>query len=56
MTLKRLLFFLFVAFAVMFVVKSPNEAAHLVRQTGQSALVWFATAAYSFSQFLNSLM
>lgn len=56
MTLKRLLFFLFIAFAIFFVVKSPNEAARIVRETGESAGEWFSTAADSFSKFIKSLV
>lgn len=44
------------AFAVFFVVQSPNEAARLVRETGQSAGDWFETAADSLSQFLKTLI
>jgi large-conductance mechanosensitive channel len=50
------MFFLFVAFAIFFVVKSPNEAARIVRETGESAGEWLSTAADSFSKFIKSLV
>jgi large-conductance mechanosensitive channel len=56
MNLKRLMFFLLIAFAIFFVIKSPNEAAKLVKESGQSAGEWLSTAADSFSTFLKSLI
>jgi hypothetical protein len=50
------MFLLLIAFAVFFIVESPTEAAKLVRQTGETAGEWVATAADSFSQFLKTLI
>lgn len=55
MSLKRLLFFLCIAFAVFFVISSPTEAGRLVKSTGQSAGDWFAHAAHALSKFLRTL-
>jgi hypothetical protein len=55
MSLKRLLWFGAVAFAVFFVISSPVEAGRLVKSTGESAGDWFAHAAHSLSKFLQSL-
>ncbi len=51
-----MLLYLFIAFAVFFLVQSPNEAAQLVKVTGEAAGEWFGTAAQSLSQFVKSLM
>lgn len=56
MSLKRVLWFLLVAFAIFFVVSSPGEAAKLVKATGESAGEWFSTAADSLSRFLKQLI
>ena len=55
MSLKRLLFFAAIAFAIFFVISSPTEAGRLVKSTGESAGDWFAHAAHSLSKFLKSL-
>jgi hypothetical protein len=55
MSLKRAVFLLLLAFAVFFVVHSPEDAARLVKQTGESAGAWFSTAAHSLSKFIKSL-
>ena len=56
MNLKRLLFLSAIAFAIFFIVNSPNEAAKLVKETGRNAGDWFETAADSLSQFLKTLI
>ena len=56
MSLKRLVVFLCIAFAVFFVIQAPAEAAKLVRVTGEHAGDWFATAADSLSKFVSSLI
>lgn len=50
------MFFLLMGFGIFFVINSPNEAAKLVRETGQNAGDWLGTAAESFSKFLKSLI
>ncbi|MDQ4145785.1 MAG: hypothetical protein M3198_18970 [Actinomycetota bacterium] len=55
MNLKRLLWFLLLAFLVFFLVQAPGEAARLVKITGEYAGEWFSTAAESFTKFLKSL-
>jgi hypothetical protein len=55
MTLKKVALYLLLAFCVVFVVNQPNDAAHLVKVTGQNAKVWFTTASDAFTKFLGSL-
>ena len=55
MSLKRLLWFACIAFAVFFVISSPTEAGRLVKSTGESAGDWFSHAAHSLSKFLQTL-
>jgi hypothetical protein len=47
--------FLLIGFLVFFLIQAPNEAARLVKSTGESAGDWFATAAEAFTRFLKSL-
>ncbi len=56
MTWKKALTYLLIAFGVVFLIQSPNEAAKLVRVTGETAGDWFGTAAGSLSQFVKSLI
>ena len=56
MSLKRLLTFGAIAFAVFFVVQSPAEAARLVKVTGESAGEWFGEFADSFAKFVKTLV
>ncbi len=56
MTWKKALTYLLIAFGVVFLIQSPNEAAKLVRVTGETAGDWFGTAAGSLSQFVRSLI
>ena len=54
--LKKMIFWLFVAFLVVFVIQSPGEAARLVKATGENAGEWFSTASSAFAKFLSSLI
>ena len=54
--LKKAVFWLFVAFLVVFVVQSPSEAAKLVKATGENAGEWFSTASAAFAKFLRTLI
>jgi hypothetical protein len=56
MSLKRVLFFLAIAFGLFFLVQSPVEAAKLVRIFGENAGELFAAAAESFVRFMKSLI
>ena len=42
MSLRKAAFYLVIAFLVMFVVKQPDEAADLLKATGENAGEWFA--------------
>ncbi len=55
MSVKRLLLFLLLAFFVFFMIQAPNEAARLVKSTGESAGEWFSNAGEAFTEFLKSL-
>jgi hypothetical protein len=55
MSLKRFLWFAFLAFAVFFVISAPTDAARLVKSTGESAGEWLSTAAAALSKFLKTL-
>lgn len=56
MSLKRVMWFLLIGFGVFFLIESPNEAARLVKMTGESAGEWLSTAADSLSRFVKSLV
>jgi hypothetical protein len=56
MSLKKVLTYLLLAFLVVFLINSPNEAAKLVKVTGEKAGEWFATASSAFAEFLRSLI
>lgn len=56
MSLKKILTFGALAFAVFFLVQSPAEAAKLVKVTGEHAGDWFGQAAESLSKFLRTLV
>lgn len=56
MSLKRVMWFLLIAFGVFFLIESPGEAARLVKMTGESAGEWLSTAADSLSKFVRSLV
>ena len=55
MNVKRLLWFLMLAFFVFFMIQAPTEAARLVKSTGESAGEWFSSAGEAFTQFLKTL-
>ena len=56
MNLRKAAFYLLIAFLVMFVIKQPDEAAQLVKATGENAGEWFAQASESFTTFLRNLI
>ena len=56
MRLKKAGYYLLVAFAILFVVQSPGEAAKLVKVTGEHAGEWFSTAASAFNKFVSTLV
>lgn len=56
MNLKKAATYLLLAFLVVFLINSPNEAARLVKATGESAGEWFSTASQAFTKFLSSLI
>ncbi|MEA2475818.1 MAG: hypothetical protein QOC87_17 [Actinomycetota bacterium] len=55
MTLKRLMWLVFIAFAVFFIIQQPAAAAHLVKNASQSLTDFFGTAAHALSKFVKSL-
>ena len=48
--------FMVIGFAIFFLVQSPEEAARLVKQTGESVGDLMGTAASSLSRFVKSLV
>lgn len=56
MNLKKWATYLLLAFLVVFLINSPNEAAKLVKATGENAGEWFSTASKAFTRFLSSLI
>jgi hypothetical protein len=56
MTIKKTAFYLLIAFTVVFVVQAPNEAARIVKSTGENAGEWFSTASAAFTRFVSSLI
>ena len=56
MSLKRLAFYLGLAFLVVFVIQSPSEAAKVVQAAGENAAEWFSVASSAFAKFLKSLV
>lgn len=56
MKLKKVGLYLLLAFLVVFLINSPNEAAKLVKVTGENAGEWFSTASTAFTEFLRSLI
>lgn len=56
MSLKRLLLFGLLAFGVFFLVESPNEAARLVKVTGEGAGEWLEQVAHSLTTFVKTLV
>jgi hypothetical protein len=53
--LKKLLFYLAIAFGVFFLIHSPRQAADLVQSLGENAGDWFSAAGRSVAKFLASL-
>ena len=56
MTLRKTAWYFLLALLVVFVVNQPNEAAHLVKVTGENAKEWFGAASDAFTKFLGSLV
>lgn len=56
MRLKKIALYLLIALLVLFVINSPNEAAKLVKVTGDSLGKWFSAASDAFTKFLGSLV
>ncbi len=56
MGLKRVMWLMVIGFGIFFLIESPNEAAKLVKMTGESAGEWLSTAANSLSKFVRSLV
>jgi large-conductance mechanosensitive channel len=54
--LKKLVFFLLIAFMLFFLVQSPNEAAKLVQMTGENAQELFSAAGDAFVRFMKTLI
>ena len=55
MSLKKIGFYVLVAFGIFFLIQSPRQAADLVQSLGQNAGEWFTTAGSSLARFLESL-
>ncbi len=51
MSLKRVVWIFFVAFAFFFLITSPVEAANIVKETGQT----LASAVESLARFVKAL-
>jgi hypothetical protein len=56
MNLKKVALYLLLAFFIVFVVNQPDDAAHLVKVTGENAKEWFSTASDAFTKFLGNLI
>ncbi len=56
MRLKRLLWYLAIAFVIFFMIEAPAEAARVVKTTGETATEWLGAAATSLSTFVKSLL
>ena len=56
MKLKKVALYLLLAFLAVFLINSPNEAAKLVKVTGENAGEWFSTASAAFTEFLRQLI
>jgi large-conductance mechanosensitive channel len=56
MNLKRLMSLAVIAFLIFFIVQSPNEAARVVKVTGETMGSWLSEIANSLSRFLSSLV
>jgi hypothetical protein len=56
MNLKRLMSLALVAFLIFFIVQSPNEAARVIKVTGETMGSWLSEIADSLTRFLSSLV
>jgi hypothetical protein len=56
MNLRRLMSLAVIAFLIFFIVQSPNEAARVVKVTGETMGSWLSEIANSLSRFLSSLV
>jgi cell shape-determining protein MreC len=56
MNLKRLMSLAVVAFLIFFIVQSPNEAARVIKVTGETMGSWLSEIADSLTRFLSSLV
>lgn len=56
MGLKRLLLFGLIAFLVFFLVEAPNEAARVVKTTGDHAGEILDSTAHALMRFIKSLV
>ena len=56
MNLRKAAWYLLLALVVVFVVNQPDEAAHLVKVTGENAKEWFGVASDAFTKFLGNLV
>ncbi|MEA2434537.1 MAG: hypothetical protein QOG54_1994 [Actinomycetota bacterium] len=56
MNLRKWAFYLLIAFCVVFVIQQPEEAAKLVKATGENAGEWFSAASDAFTKFVRSLV
>lgn len=55
MNLKKLAFYLVIAFGIYFLINSPRQAADLIQSLGENAGEWFGVAGKSLARFLESL-
>ena len=55
MNLKKLAFYLIIAFGIYFLINSPKQAADLLESLGENAGEWFGVAGKSLARFLESL-
>ncbi len=56
MNVKKAALYLLGALLIAFLIQSPNEAAKLVKTTGENAGEWFSAAAEAFTTFLRSII
>jgi hypothetical protein len=56
MSLKRVVWFLIILFALFFIMKSPGEAAHVVRSAWGTVGDWLGDLANSLRTFIARLV
>jgi hypothetical protein len=56
MKVRKWAFYVLIAFVIVFVVQQPEEAAKLVKTTGETAGEWFSAASNAFVKFVRSLI